>query len=416
MSDTATLSAELALNGDDGADETPAKIPDLSSAFSIADASKAFRNETPVAEKTADTKPAPTQQQPDSDRKRNPDGTFAKLNTDGTPITAAAPTTDADPEELATTTEETDDVAPIPAPKLLKLAGEPQRGDKDIELDVSDLPPEAIKRLELNEARGLRRNEYDKMVDRLHKSEADRIAFEKTLDLNPVSVVLENMKPDQQLQVAAGVMLQNWDTMAPLIQTFWNDAEARMKALTDIREGSRKLGEHVSREITREQSIRSIGRVVDAMIPDGIDAITADEYRSAAWTRLNTLHANGTSVSLENIPTHLTSLAARYGFQDGAGATPAEPPKRPKLAVYTPAQSTGTPQQVGTLTTPNGSTTPVVTSISPQQFQDKIRQKAGAKAVAPQGAGGGSPITRTQIPETATIAQASAVLRGNARK
>lgn len=415
MPDTA-LAAELALNGEGGADDASSSDSDLSTAFSIADASKAFRTGKPTETPAASTPPA-AQQTPDSDRPRNPDGTFAKVNADGTPQTepAADAGTQGDSDDTPADDDPATDTAKSTEPKLLKLAGEAQRGEPDIELDVSDLPPEVIKRLALNEERGMRRKEYDQAVDRMHKSEQDRIAFETQLKLNPVGVVMEKMAPDQQVQVAAGVLLQNWDQMAPLIQTFWNDAEARMKALTEIREGSRTMSTQVSQQIQREQAIQSVGRVVDAMIPDSIDPITADEYRSAAWTRLNTLHANGAFVTLENIPTHLTSLAARYGFQDGAGSTPAEAPKRPKLAVHTPAQSNGTSPANGTPPT-GGSTPPIVASMSPQQFQDKVRQKNGARAVAPQGAGGGSPITRTQIPQTATIEQASAALRGTSRK
>lgn len=407
------LTAELALNGEGGSDDS--SNTDLSTALSIEDASKAFRTGKP-----ADSKPPVSQPTADSDRPRNTDGTFAKLNADGTPVTQTpaadpaaqtdgvdddAPADDADPDAEPTKSVE---------PKYLKLAGDAQRGEQDIELDITDLPPEAVKRLELNEQRGMRRNEYDQAVTKIHKADQDRIAFEAQLTMNPVGVVMEGMKPDQQVQVAAGVLLQHWDQMAPLIQTFWNDAEARMKALTEIREGSRTMSTQVSQQIQREQSIRSVGRTVDTLIPDGLDAITADEFRSAAWTRLNTLHASGTLVTLENIPTHLQSLAARYGFPDGGGPTPAEPPKRPKLAVRTSAQTTGTTPTNGTSS--NGNGTPTVASMSPEQFGKKVRQQQGARAVAPQGAGGGSPITRPQIPQTATIEQASAALRGNARK
>lgn len=413
------MTAELALNGEGGSDDTTHK-DDLSSAFSIADASKAFRTGKP-AETPTTTKPAQTQQQPDSDRPRNADGTFAKLNADGTPITqpptadpATASDDGVDDDTPTDDTESAGDPAKPVEPKYLKLAGDAQRGEQDIELDITDLPPEAVKRLELNEQRGMRRNEYDQALTKIHKAEQDRIAFETQLTMNPVGVVMEGMKPDQQVQVAAGVLLQHWDQMAPLIQTFWNDAEARMKALTEIREGSRTMSTQVSQQIQKEQSIRSVGRVVDTLIPDGLDAITADEFRSAAWTRLNTLHSSGTLVTLENIPTHLQSLAARYGFPDGGGSVPAEPPKRPKLAVRSSAQTTGMTSTNGT--SPNGTGTPTVASMSPEQFGKKVRQQQGARAVAPQGAGGGSPITRTQIPQNATIEQASAALRGNARK
>lgn len=409
MSDTATLSAELALNGEVGADDSSQS--DLTSAFSIEEASKSWRTDkTPSA-----TKPAVPQQTADSDRPRNPDGTFAKVNADGTPITAPVPSADDTPADdvhdgAADPDGATDEPAKPAEPKLLKLAGDTQRGEPDIELDVTDLPPEVIKRLELNEQRGMRRNEFDQAMKKSATADADRIAFETKLTLDPVGVVMNHMPPERQIQAMAGVMLANWDTVAPMIQTFWGDAEARMRALTDIREGSKTLGSQVSQQITREQSIRAIGRTVDALIPDGIDPITADEFRSAAWTRLNTLNSTGTAVTLESIPSHLTTLAARYGFQADDAGTPAEPPKRPKLAVHTSAQNGSTPAANGTTTIGN---TP---SLSPQQYQKNLAQKNGARAVAPQGAGGGSPVTRTQGASTDTIEQASAKLRGNPRK
>jgi hypothetical protein len=395
----------------EGATDEPATLTGADN--SISEASKAFRANAKAA-------PAPAVMAADTDalvetqadtRPRNPDGTFAAV------VDAEGDEATEDVVDVATDTPD-EAAADVVEPKLFKLAGETQRGEEDIELDVTDLPPEVVERLERLESRGMRRKEYDTAMSKVTKVEQELAEFETLLAMDPDGVIMQRTSPAAQLRLAGRLLLEHWDTLAPEIQKLWDDDAGRVRAMSDLREGSRTLSDQVERQIAQNRSVVAIRRAIDMTIPDGIDPIDAHEYRAAANTRLAALADNGTSITPDVVAQHLAPLAARYGFQAQDDASPAAPPARPKLAVYRPAQpgsaaSTGTPST----TPPAAQRTGVQTaeSMSPSRFSQQVQDKTAARAVAPSGAGA-LPVRRPAPPETASIEEASAFLRGTKQR
>jgi hypothetical protein len=158
---TKTTATAPATSDPSGAHDEPSTLSGNTNA--IAQASKAFR-EAPAAAAATPAAPAATGAAPaatasgdpaadpaDAGQPRNADGTFAPKAGD-----AAAAADGEDPAPLLPipirTRPAADPADPAAAePKIFKLAGDPQRGEEDIELDVTGLPEEVVKRLEMNE-------------------------------------------------------------------------------------------------------------------------------------------------------------------------------------------------------------------------------------------------------------------------
>lgn len=380
---------------------------------SIAEASKALRSGTkplPVAATPTET---PTTEKvvpvtPDAgERPRNPDGTFAPV--------VADPAADVEGADLAIeAVDPAVDTKPV-EPKLYKLAGETQRGEEDIELDISDLPPEVVERLERLESRGMRRGEFDKAMSKVSAAEAELAEFETQLRMDPTGVILQKTAPETQMALGMRIILEHWSTFAPEIERLWVDEPARLRALSEFREGSRSLSTKVETQIAVNRAVVGIRRAIDMTIPDGVDTADAREYRAAANARLADLSDQGQPLTPDKVAEYLAPLAARYGFHATGETPPATPPARPKLAVYRPAQP-GTAVQNGTQTeiqpVAQRQGVPTVDSMSPARFTETVQQKTAARAVAPQGAGV-TQVRRPAPPENASIEEASAFLRGS---
>jgi hypothetical protein len=298
-------------------------------------------------------------------------------------------------------------------PKIFKLAGDPQRGEEDIELDVTGLPEEVVKRLELNETRGMRRREFNQAMEKVTKVEADFVEFETMLKLNPEGVVLDHMAPASRLKVGAAILLEHWDDLAPTIQALWEDPGARKLALSELRDGARSVSANVAQQIETNRKASAIRRAVETTIPDKADPSDAVAYRAAAHALIVQKLNAGEAVSPDAVPTLLASLVQRYGFDAEVETAKPKVPVRPKLAVAgKPAQQNATTRQTTQTATAGKGGVQTVSTMSPERFRSATEGRQAARQVAPQGAGA-LPVKKPGPPETATIAEASAFLRGS---
>lgn len=388
---------------------------------SIAEASKAFRAApaadpaTPAAPAAAGEPAADPAAAADAGPKRNADGTFAPKD----PAAAAA---EGDDPAAAVEDPDVDPAAdPDPAaaaavePKIFKLAGDPQRGEEDIELDITGLPEEVVKRLEINETRGMRRKEFNQAMEKVTKIEGDFVEFETMLKMNPEGVVLDYMAPASRLKVGAAILLEHWDEFAPTIQALWEDPTARKSALLELRNGAQSVSASVQQQVETNRKASAIRRAVETTIPDKVDPQDAVAYRAAAHAVLVDHIRAGKEVTPDSVPQLLTSLAQRYGFGTEAPAAPAAP-ARPKLAVIPKTAQPGTAARPATAAaTAADGKTPVVGTMSPERFAKATAGRQAARQVAPQGAGA-LPVKQPGPPEGASIAEASAFLRGTTKR
>jgi hypothetical protein len=271
-----------------------------------------------------------------------------------------------------------------------------------------------IKRLEVSEARGMRRREFNEAMARVSKVESDFVEFETMLKMNPEGVVLDYMAPANRLKVGAAILLEHWDEFAPTIQALWEDPNARRSALLELRNGAQSMSTQVSQQVETNRKASAIRRAVETTIPDKTDPQDAVAYRAAAHAVLVSHINAGQAVTPESVPQLLQTLAQRYGF----GAAPAAPatPARPKLAVIPKSAQPGTAtRQPAKAATAADGKTPVVSSMSPEKFAAATAGRQAARQVAPQGAGA-LPVKQPGPPENASIAEASAFLRGTSKR
>jgi hypothetical protein len=335
------------------------------------------------------------------DQPRNADGTFASLEAAKAANEPATEPTD-EPAESTDETEETEPPAEgeepaeeTPEPAVLVLKGDDQRGEDDIELDVTGLPDEVIQRIKRNENMGLRRKEYDTAMSKVADLEAQQVEVETRLRVNPEGFVLDNLAPATRLKVGAAILLEHWDEFAPDIQALWDDPTARARALTDIKNGVRNGSQLVQTQVSGAVFVKTMKQAINSTIPDGVDPSDAIAYRAAAEAVIAQEIESGKQVSPEKVPQLLSKLSTRYGFVPEGDKDVAKP-TRPKLAVINRTQKDG-----------------VVGSISnnaPLNKAQQIQNRNAARKVAPQGAGA-APVQIAGPKKGATIQEASQFLR-----
>lgn len=343
----------------------------------VSDAGKAYREKL---EREALNPPAPVDPVApvSTEQPRNPDGTFAAKP--GEVATEAA----ADP--LVPAVDPTID-GPADEPKVFVLKGEAQRGEPDIELDASGLPPEVIERLERAQKQGLRRAEYDTAMGKVRSLQSDLDAVETEISIDPQGFVLNHVAPAHRPELAATLLFEHWDELAPLIQQYWNDETGRMRTQQQIRDGIAGRKTTVQQQITQSRGVMQVRAAVQAMVPETTDDATAHEFQQTA---LALLGSRNQVIAPADVPRLLEAHARRY-----FGAAPApvpEPPAKPKLAVRpTPSAAAKAP------------VTPVV---SQDEIARQIQARRAAGNVAPQGAGPGA-VQRPGPPANATVQEAS---------
>jgi hypothetical protein len=257
----------------------------------------------------------------------------------------------------------------------------------------------------------MRRREFNEAMAKVSKVESDFVEFETMLKMNPEGVVLDYMAPASRLKVGAAILLEHWDDFAPTIQALWEDEPARLRALNELRNGAKSMSTQVQSQVETNRRASAIRRAVETTIPDKTDPQDAVAYRAAAQALLVEQIKAGKEVTPESVPQLLQTLAQRYGFGE-APAAPA-PPARPKLAVVPKSAQPGTATRPATQAATAGKGgTQVVASMSPERFAAATAARQAARAVAPQGAGA-LPVKQPGPPENASIAEASAFLRGS---
>lgn len=356
---------------------TPTPVPADDAARSIADASKALREQ---AATPAD--PAGDSTVVDS-RPRNADGTFAPKDP-----------ADAAPEAKAE--DKPADDAPVVEPdaKVFVLKGDTQRGESDIELDVAGLPAEVLERLEQNEKRGMKRKEYDASMQRVSKLQADLDAVETEIAVDTTGFVLNHVAPAKRGELATALLVEHFDELRPLIQKYWEDDATRLRDLSDLKSGIQSRRADVVNTVQASRAAAAVKSAVAVMVPETADEATAADFYNTSIALLQRKLAEGQSVGPEDVSKILAAHHRRF-FPADAPASPT-PPARPKLAVKPSPK-------------PAADTAPTVV-MSQDAVTAQAKARAAALATAKAGAGAGA-VQRPGPPANATIEEASKYLR-----
>ncbi len=331
-----------------------------------------------------------------TDQPRNPDGTFASPAADA----PAEPAPDAPVEGEPAAEEE-----PAPAdeaPKLLVLKGEAQRGETDIEIDLSGLPPEAIQRIELLERNGLRRKEFDTQMQSVKALRADLDAVETEMAVDPTGFMLERMPPARRLAVAEALLLDQWNALAPMIEQLWTDDASRFQKLSEVKSDVSARRNDVVSAVAANRHAAQVRDAVTALIPENVPDADAQEFYLTGIGLLQAKANAGESVAPAAVSALLAAHRRRYF---GAGETaPSTPPTRPKLAVRPP------PSAAPSGTAPSQ---PARTVLRQDQIAAAAKARQSLAAIAGRGAGTGA-VQRPGPGPGATIEETSRFIRQQA--
>lgn len=373
----------------------PTPVAKDDAAHDIAAASKAMREKAtaaanaPVVE--TPTVPVAAEAPVVTEQPRNADGTFASPN---------APT-----EEVPAVPDATGDAAPPDAPvvepKLFVLKGEEQRGEADMELDASDLPPEVVERLDRLQKQGMRRQEFDTNMRKVRTLQADLDAVETEIAVDPSGFVLNHVPPAKRQEIGLAILLENWSDFAPVIEQLWQDEPGRLRALQGIKDGVSTRRNDVVSAVSANRTAREIQGAVSELVPETADDATAQEFFQTSITLLQARAQQNERVTSADVPKLLDAHRRRYFGAAQVSAPPA--PARPKLAVRpTPG------------TTPAAAASPAPKVLTQAEVTRQIQARANALNVAPLGAGTAA-VQRPGGPANETIEEASKRLRATAR-
>lgn len=373
--------------------------PEPETPSSIADASRAFRERIEKAGLDADAAAQPGEPA-STEQPRNPDGTFApKEPTDPSAISPESPET-ADPDAPAPEEGANPNDAPEGEPAVFVLKGEEQRGESDIELDITGLPPEVVERLERNAKQGMRRAEFDHEMRKVRADRANLDAVETEIAVDPQGFLLNRVAPATRQSIAETLLLEQFENLAPMIEVLWNDPGARYSKLESVKQQIEARRGEVVTSVHAARQAAEIRASVSEMIPDGVSQDDADAFFATSIALLQQRAMSNQPVTSTEVPAILAAHRRRYFGADQA-AVPT-PPARPKLAVRT----TPPPKPPVVPASPAAPTT----VIPADEIARRAKARHAALSVAPPGAGS-SAVTRDPGPANETIEQRSRRLR-----
>jgi hypothetical protein len=140
--------------------------------------------------------------------------------------------------------------------------------------------------------------------------------------------VLNRVAPAHRPELAATLLFEHWDDLAPLIQQYWQDPAARSQMLANIRQGVDGRKTTVQSQVGQARQVAQVKAAVAALVPDTADDALASEFQNTA---LALLASRNQVIAADQVPQLLATHVGRY-FGAQPVATP-EPAAKPKLAV-----------------------------------------------------------------------------------
>jgi hypothetical protein len=275
------------------------------------------------------------------------------------------------------------------------LPGLSERGEKDLEAEVS---PELADRITRLKNDGMRRKAFDEQMQFVERSKSELQAIEEALSVDPVGFTLGRMTPERQLEVAEALLIEHFETLAPKIEQYWNDAAQRQGARVQFRDRMRENGQQLTETQQKREYAGKILSAARQLLPESVEPSVAQSFLRDAERDLIDAARSGATVAPETVPQLLQNRLKLYGLHE----TPAAPGGS-TTTTTTPATQTARPV-----------TDRARTIAEVKQGSARIRrvqtQRLAATRVAPTGAGA-APVQIPVIPQDADIRGASRIIR-----
>lgn len=201
-------------------------------------------------------------------------------------------------------------------PKLQKitLAGEADRKEEDIELEVDDEIAERIKRL-TNGA--MRRQQFERRKAELDARQDELEAIDLQLDQDPVGFIIRQLTPERQLEVARALLVTQMPNMQDILAKFLDEEggeNARLREQLDLNTRMSESEKKLERARQGRAHAKKCMDAAAALVPGDADDDVAQEFMVDARRVLQEAAAAGTRVTPETVKEILARRIKLYGF------------------------------------------------------------------------------------------------------
>lgn len=218
------------------------------------------------------------------------------------------------------------DTAPDPdAPKLEKitLAGEKDRGEEDIEVEVDADIADRIRRAQNG---ALRRQVFERRQSALDQRQAAMDETELALAEDPVGFIINQVTPERRLELTRALLAEHLPELAAELEQWLENDGVRQEQRVKIRDRMKDSADNLSKARKARAYVKSVMDAVQKLVPEDTDDERAQDFIVDARRTLADLSDKGIAVTPENVKQHLARRLQLYGFDQPRRQTP---PRRP---------------------------------------------------------------------------------------
>lgn len=347
---------------------------------------------------------APAAPPADTGQPRNELGQFASPNAeaDAAPQEGAAPVSGEDGDLAAPEGDEAQPDAEgaedAPEPITVTLKG---RNGEEVPFVVENEADADVLRALQNDA--MRGAEFKRKSADLETGFAQLRDVAAQMQADPEGFMIGQLTPERQLSVARALLLNNWDTLAPEVEQFWNNPIVRGQALLDVRQNALTRTADVNNLVAGYRAAAEAERTILGLIPESASETDADAFFSDATAYLTGLAQQGRKTAANDIPQALGRITAAYGF--GATAPAPAVPAAPAPNGAAPSAPASDPL----------AERKAKAAATVRRLTNTAKQRTAAARVAPQGAGAAG-VEAPKPPKGADITQTTQFLKGRISK
>jgi hypothetical protein len=211
------------------------------------------------------------------------------------------------------------------APKLTKvtLAGESDRGEEDIEVEVDEEIAERIRRAQKG---AMRRQQFERRKSELDARAAEMDAVELELTEDPVGFIVSQLSDARRLDVARALLVQHLPELKDVVEQYLEDETARLREQLKLKDQMSESSDRLDRARQVRAYAQKCMAAAEALIPEDVDDDVAQEFIADARRVLHEAAQAGTRVTPETVKEILARRLKLYGF-DQSRRTPAPRPR-----------------------------------------------------------------------------------------
>jgi hypothetical protein len=200
----------------------------------------------------------------------------------------------------------------------IQLAGEADRGEEDIELEVED--PEVAERLSRLQKQAMRRKDYERRREAIETRAAELDAIELEIDQDPVGFIIGKLPDGRRLEVARALLIQHLPELQQDVDALLDDEAERLRRQLALNKNMTQSQQRLEQAKAVRAHARKCMAAAQALIPEDVEQDVADEFLADARQIFAQAAQAGTRVTPENAKELLARRLKLYGFDQSRRA------------------------------------------------------------------------------------------------